>query len=63
MDAVVVDEVSHIIKERCIGCGVCVSKCPSETIHLRDKKEKILPPEDGADLIAKITQKKIELNK
>lgn len=63
MDAIIVDEVSHIIKERCIGCGVCVSKCPSEAIHLRDKKEKILPPEDGADLIAKITQKKIELNK
>jgi len=63
MDAIIVDEISHIIKERCIGCGVCVSKCPSEAIHLRDKEKKILPPEDGADLIAKITQKKIELNK
>ena len=63
MDAIIVDETSHIIKERCIGCGVCVSKCPSEAIHLRDKEKKILPPEDGADLIAKITQKKFELNK
>jgi formate hydrogenlyase subunit 6/NADH:ubiquinone oxidoreductase subunit I len=61
MDAIVVNEVSHIIKERCIGCGVCVSKCPSDAIHLRDKEKKIIPPDNGADLIAKITKKKIEL--
>ena len=62
MDAPIVDEVSHINRERCIGCGVCVPKCPSEAIYLRDKEEKIVPPEDGADLIRKIAKKKIELN-
>ena len=62
MDAVIVNDVSHIIRDRCIGCGVCVSKCPSEAIHLRDKEEKIVPPENGADLIAKIAKKKMELN-
>ncbi|NVM16630.1 MAG: 4Fe-4S binding protein [Candidatus Lokiarchaeota archaeon] len=59
MDAIIVNEISHINKEQCIGCGVCVSKCPSEAIQLRDKEEKIIPPKNGVDLIAKITQKKM----
>jgi len=63
MDAIVINEVSHIIRERCIGCGVCVSKCPSGAIHLRDKEKKIVPPENGIDLIAKITKRKVELKK
>jgi formate hydrogenlyase subunit 6/NADH:ubiquinone oxidoreductase subunit I len=62
IDAIIVNEVSHINLERCIGCGVCVSKCPSEAIYLRDKEEKIVPPEDSVDLIAKITKKKSKLN-
>ena len=61
MDAIIMNDVSHINRDRCIGCGVCVSKCPSEAINLRDKEERIVPPEDDADLIAKITKKKIEL--
>jgi len=62
MGAPIVNEVSFINRERCIGCGVCVPKCPSEAIHLRDKEEKIVPPENGADLIMKIAKKKMELN-
>ncbi|MFX0048182.1 MAG: 4Fe-4S dicluster domain-containing protein, partial [Candidatus Hermodarchaeota archaeon] len=46
---------------RCIGCGVCVSKCPSKAIHLQDKEKKIIPPENDKELIAKITKRKIEL--
>ena len=62
MDAITVNETSHINQARCIGCGVCVSKCPSEAISLRDKEEKIVPPENGADLIMKMAKKKRELN-
>jgi len=62
MDAITVNDVSHISRERCIGCGVCVSNCPSEAIYLRDKEEKIVPPENGTDLIMKMAKKKMELN-
>ncbi len=61
MDAIIVNDVSHINRERCIGCGVCVSQCPSEAIYLRDKEEKIVPPENSIDLITKMAKKKREL--
>jgi len=35
------EEAYRIIKEKCIGCGLCVSTCPSEAIQLIRK-----PPED-----------------
>lgn len=63
MDAIAVNEVSHINRDRCIGCGVCVSKCPSNAIYFRDKEKKTMPPENGANLIMKITRRKKELTK
>ncbi|MFW9972483.1 MAG: 4Fe-4S binding protein [Candidatus Odinarchaeota archaeon] len=58
MEAIKVNDVSSINRECCIGCGVCVSKCPSETIHLKNKKQTIVPPETSADLIREIANKK-----
>ena len=38
------DEAYKIIKEKCIGCGLCISTCPSEAIELiRKQPEEILP--------------------
>jgi electron transport complex protein RnfB len=36
----------QVIKERCIGCGLCVSTCPTEAIHLvrKDESEIVTPP-------------------
>jgi Pyruvate/2-oxoacid:ferredoxin oxidoreductase delta subunit len=38
----------RVIKEKCIGCGLCVSTCPSEAIQLIRKQpdEIVLPPKD-----------------
>ena len=34
-----------VIKERCIGCGLCISTCPSEAVQLvRKRPEEIVPP-------------------
>jgi MinD superfamily P-loop ATPase len=45
------EEAYRIIKEKCIGCGLCVSTCPSEAIQLiRKPLEDIeAPPKDEMD--------------
>jgi len=42
------DNANRIIREKCIGCGLCVTTCPSEAIALIRKgaSEIMLPPKD-----------------
>jgi electron transport complex protein RnfB len=58
MEAINVNDVSSINRERCIGCGVCVSKCPSQAIYLKDKAHSIVPPDNSTDLITRTANKK-----
>ncbi len=52
------NEKIYINKNKCIGCGICVVKCPSKAIELT-RKEKIKKPPYGAfALFLKILYKK-----
>ncbi|MBC2716125.1 MAG: 4Fe-4S binding protein [Desulfobacteraceae bacterium] len=46
-----VDEVFRVIEERCIGCGLCISTCPSESIQLvrKDAQDITKPPKNEMD--------------
>ena len=42
--------VSTIDHSRCIGCGNCVSDCPSGAMRLIKKQKEVVPPETRDDL-------------
>jgi ferredoxin len=45
----------EVIKDKCIGCGLCITTCPAEAIHLERKPENecITPPSDENDWFKK----------
>lgn len=52
--------VATIDRDRCIGCGNCVVKCPSDAIHLHKKATESRPPEDTKALYAQILSRKLK---
>ena len=55
MDAIVADGApTRVLLSHCIGCGLCVSTCPSGALSLRAKPEPSTPPKSVAALYAKM---------
>jgi len=51
------DGAAQVDRDRCIGCGLCVTTCPSESLSLQSKSEserQVAPP-TARDFIMQLT--------
>jgi len=54
-----VDNASTVNLDRCIGCGVCVSKCPFGAMKLIKKPDRFIPPKNHDSMYQKILYERI----
>ena len=50
------EELLDVDLDRCIGCGVCATGCPSEAIQLEERAGIPVPPVDQKALKAAIKE-------
>jgi len=59
MEAIkIVNEKAVVNRDRCIGCGNCVTTCGMESMKLRKKDKTVSPPKTHNALYTKIMIKK-----
>jgi Fe-S-cluster-containing hydrogenase component 2 len=54
------EETASVLRNRCIGCGLCVTTCPQEAIRLQEKPqaEKSTPPIDRRERFRIVTEER-----
>jgi ferredoxin len=57
--AKLVNDICAVDRDRCIGCGVCVTNCSVKAIGLRKKETAPVPPVSTGILYKKILTRKI----
>jgi Na+-translocating ferredoxin:NAD+ oxidoreductase subunit B len=57
------DEVACVAAEKCIGCGLCVSICPTDAVSLLRRSTEPRVPKTGKEMAGKILQEKGKLEK
>lgn len=50
----------EVDKEKCIGCGACVSVCPRDVFEMNDGKARIAKPEECIECSACISSCPVE---
>jgi electron transport complex protein RnfB len=62
MDAIsIIEDLSQVNLERCIGCGVCIPTCPEDAIKLVKKELEVIPPSNTKETYMAIMNVKAEL--
>jgi electron transport complex protein RnfB len=52
------DGAVQVMVERCIGCGLCVDRCPAEAISMQAHESQKEPPATFDDVLIRIADER-----